>query len=208
MKTWKKIILIFTAVLLFLPLGSSVLADDDDDDHEKHEYYQKKYDDDGEDDNDDDDNWEPNQQTQISPNQQNDYWYLWSREPRNNPENPLPISTPSDLIVSLNNNEKSIYFIPQEGQLLVSAKEIADLLGADMEFYQQSKIGVMKIGGKELIIRAGTNAAYENRMKTPMPAAAGFYENSLYLPISVAANALGYRINWDEANMKIILQSI
>jgi hypothetical protein len=59
----------------------------------------------------------------------------------------------------------------------------------------------------ELIVRADSNAAYENRVKNPMPVKAASYEKTIYLPISVAANALGYRINWDAGSNTIMMES-
>ncbi|WML40061.1 copper amine oxidase N-terminal domain-containing protein [Neobacillus sp. OS1-2] len=203
-KYWKRVMIMLGIVLTMLSLGTNAIADDGhDDDDEKHEYYQKF----SEDDDDDDDDWEA-PQNQIINQQQTEFWNIWSREPQNNPDNPLPLGEPGELTVSLNNNETTIYVIPQEGQLLVSAKKIAEVLGAESQLYSQSKISVLTKDGLELIVKAGSNAAFENKEKSPMPIQAAFYEKSVYLPVSVAANALGYRVTWDGNKKALIFQSI
>ncbi|MFZ7942200.1 copper amine oxidase N-terminal domain-containing protein [Neobacillus sp. 19] len=199
---WKKLTMLLSIILTLFTLGTGVMADDDDGDDEKHEYFQN--------DNDydyDDDDWEA-PQNQIINQQQTEYWNIWSREARNNPDNPLPIIEPAELSITVNNKETSIYFIPQDGQLLVSAEAIADVLGAEVKFYYQSKISVLTKDNHELIIRAGSNAAFENKIKTPMPIKAASYEQSVYLPVSVAANALGYRVTWDENKKTLMFQYI
>ncbi len=211
MKLWRKWVSVLAALLIVFSIGKTVIADDDDIHDQKQEYHQNDHDDDeGEYENDEDNgDWiRGNQQSQVLLSQQADYWHIWSREPRNNPDNPLPINVPSELKVITGSQEKSVYFIPQEGQLFVSAQTIADLLGAEQTFYPQSKISVLSKSDRELIVRAGSNAVYENRIKTPMPVQAAFYENSIFLPISVAANSLGYRVTWDSAKQALILQSI
>ncbi|MBO0962036.1 copper amine oxidase N-terminal domain-containing protein [Neobacillus sp. MM2021_6] len=203
-KYWKRVMIMLGIVLTLLSLGTNAIADDGhDDDDEKHEYYQKF----SEDDDDDDDDWEA-PQNQIINQQQTEFWNIWSREPQNNPDNPLPLGEPGELTVSLNNNETTIYVIPQEGQLLVSAEKIAEVLGAESQLYSQSKISILTKDGLELIVKAGSNAAFENKVKNPMPIQAAFYEKSVYLPVSVAANALGYRVTWDGNKKAIIFQSI
>ncbi|WML53038.1 copper amine oxidase N-terminal domain-containing protein [Neobacillus sp. PS3-12] len=128
--------------------------------------------------------------------------------PINNPNKTLPITAPSDLSVSVNGNTTKLYFIPQEGQLFVSGEKLANILGAQAQYYPQSKILRITKGQYELIVRADSNAVYENRVKNPMPVKTASYEKTIYLPISVAANALGYRINWDAGSNTIMIESI
>lgn len=139
---------------------------------------------------------------------QEDYWYIWSRMPINNPNNPVPIAAPSDLSISVNGNITKVYVIPQKGQLLVSREKLANLLGAKVQYFPQSKIMVITKDSNELIVRSESNAAYENRVKNPMPVKAVSYEKTIYLPLSVVANALGNRINWDAGTNTIKLESI
>lgn len=206
MKKWFSLFAVF---LVTLSIGTSAIADDhDDDDDENQEYYYNHHEDHDDDDDDDDEEWEGNQLQTGSFSSFTDYWNIWSREPLNNPENALPISSPGEITVSVNNKESSLYFIPKDGQLLVSGEAMAKVLDAKATFYPISKICVLAKGQKELIVRAGSNAAYENRIKSPMPIPAASYENSVYLPVSVAANALGYRVTWDETKKSIVIQSI
>ncbi|MDR7240270.1 copper amine oxidase N-terminal domain-containing protein [Neobacillus drentensis] len=204
-KKWKRLLSMLAILITVISIGTRVIADDghdhdDDDDDDRTEYYQE------ENDNDDENRHEP--QNQITNLQPSEYWNVWSREARNSPNNPLPITEPAELTVLVEDDETRVYFIPKEGQLLVSADRISELLGARVKFYQQSKIVVLQKGEQELAIRAGSNAAFENRIKTPMPTQATAYENSIYLPISVAANALGYRISFDNTKKALVLQSI
>jgi hypothetical protein len=201
----KKLLVLFFAFILTISLGVSVLADDEHEkkNHEKTgEYYEKS---------DDDEEYDTefyNQQGATTTAMQEDYWYIWSRKPINNPNNSLPIAAPAELTVSVNGNSTKLYFIPREGQLLVSGEKIASLLGAKSQYYPQSKILVVTREKYELIVRADSNAAYENRTKNPMPVRASSYENTVYLPVSVAANALGYRLTWDPGSNTLICVSI
>ncbi|MEH6956014.1 copper amine oxidase N-terminal domain-containing protein [Neobacillus drentensis] len=203
-KKWKKLISMLAILITVISIGTRVIADEgydrDDDDDEGSEYYQEANE-------DDDENWHA-PQNQVTNLQPSEYWNVWTREARNNPDNPLPINEPTELTVLVEGNETSVFFIPGEGQLLVSVYRISELLGARVKFYQQSKIAVLQKGDLELAIRAGSNAAFENKIKTPMPTQATAYENSIYLPISVAANALGYRISFDNTKRALVFQSI
>lgn len=204
MKQRSKWLVIFTALVMLITVGTPVFAgDDDDDDHGNYEYHQKDHDDD-----DEEDDWVGNQDYQVPISPQTEFWNIWSREARNNPDQPLPINVPSEVLLFENNTESSIYVIPQDGQLLVSCEEIAKTVGSQSIFYPQSKICVLTKGNRELIVRAGSNAAYENKVKTPMPLQALAYENSVYIPISVGANALGYRVSWNEETKAFELQEI
>jgi hypothetical protein len=207
-----KWLVIFTALIMLIAVGTPVMADDDDEDEhdEKHEYYQKDHDDEDEDDDEDDGYYDESdglQESQVPISSQTEYWNIWSREARNNPAQALPLTTPSEVPLILNNIETSVYVIPQDGQLLVSSEAFVKALGGKAKYYPQSKICVLTTENMELIVRAGSNAAYENRVKTPMPIPAAAYENSVYVPISVAANALGYRASWDEEKASLILQA-
>lgn len=202
----KKVIVLFFAFILTLSIGVSVLADDDGHEKREHdtksEYYEKS------DDEEFENKYYNDQGSSTNTIVKDDYWYIWSRMSITNPNNPLPISAPSDLSVSVNGNITKLYFIPREGQLLVSGEKFANLLGARVQYYPQSKIMVITKDQNELIVRGDSNAAYENRVKYPMPVKASSYEKTIYLPISVVANALGFRINWDAGNNTIIMESM
>lgn len=200
----KKWLIMFISILTIFAVSTTVMADDDDDDdHGKYEYYEKsKHHDDEE--GDDEEKWNAVEQVPLV----TEYWNIWSREARNNPNNLLPITEAGETTVWIGNQETSLYFIPQDGQLLVSGTAMADLLGGDSTYYSQSKICILTNGKHELIVRAGFNVAYEDRVKTPMPILAKAYEKSVYLPVSVAANALGYRVAWDAAKQAFIFQPI
>lgn len=186
-------VLLFACIFAF-SLGAGVLADDD---HGKNEHEDShEHSDDG------NDYYSPTVPTQEV------FWNIWLRQPINNPNNPLPINTPSELSISINGKESKLYFIPQEGQLLVSGDQIASFLGGHSEYYPQSKILVITKDKNELIVRADSNAAYENKVKNPMPVQAEAYEKTIYLPVSVAANALGFRITWDAGNNTMVFESI
>ncbi len=207
-KMKKLMVLLFTFILAF-SIGSSVLADNDD--HEKgelnksSEYYEKSDDDEYENEGD---KYFNDQGTTTNPVFQEDYWNIWSRKPVNNPNNTLPITTPSELSISVNGNVAKIYVIPQEGQLLVSGEAMTKLLGAQTKYYPQSKIMVITKDKYELVVRADSNVAFENKIKNPMPVKATVYEKTIYLPVSVAANSLGFRITWNAENNTMICESI
>ncbi|WP_042454197.1 copper amine oxidase N-terminal domain-containing protein [Neobacillus dielmonensis] len=216
MNRWKRFMMLVAGLFLVFSIATTVVAEHDENEHEKFEFHQKDHDEDDEDDEDDENeeadsrDWLQEQQQKQTVNlQQTEYWNIWSREPRNNPANHnLPIQTPDEIPAIAGNNQANVYAIPQNGQLLVAGEAIAELLGGESVLYPESKICVLSRQGRELIVKAGSNAVYENKMKTPMPVQAAVYENTVYIPISVAANALGYRVVWDATNNALIFQSI
>jgi hypothetical protein len=203
-QSMKKVIVLFFVFILTLSLGVSVLAEDDEHEKREHDNKSEYY----EDSDDEEYEYDNNQGAITNTKAMEDYWYLWSRMPLNNPNKTLPMTVPSDLTVSVNGTTTKLYFIPQEGQLLVSGEKLANILGAQAQYYPQSKIMRITKGQFELIVRADSNAAYENRVKNPMPVKAASYEKTIYLPISVAANALGYRLNWDAGSSTLTMESI
>lgn len=195
---WRHFTILLAVILPLLSIGTSVIADDgeDHDEEDRQEYYQEE--------DEDEDEWE----VPISEKQQTEFWNLWSRQSSNNPNNPLPITEPLEVPVIINQNKIVIYMIPQDGQILIPANEIVKAIGAKAVYYPYSRISVLSKGNIELIVKAGSNAAFENRVKTPMPIQAVAYENTVYLPISVAANAFGYRIKWNNTQKVMELQQI
>lgn len=222
----KKLVLITSGILLLfgLSFGVTVMADDDWHDkegHKKYEGYEKqehwKYDSkekEREYEDDDDDEYEYKGNNQIGEynsyvqSEQTGYWNIWTREVVSHSSTVLPVSAPSNISLIVNNEPVEIYAVPQNGQLLVSAEKLAKKLDAVVKVYDISKIVKVTKGENELIIRSGSNAAYENSVKTPMPAEAVYYEKSVYIPICVLANALGYQIDWNKEEQKINLVSI
>jgi len=168
--------------------------DDDEDDDEKYEYYENQK--------------EEETYQENGPSSAASFWNVWAREATTFSNTALPFLDAREVGFKLSEMDENFFIVPQNGQLLVSAEKAAKFLGAKVEFFSQSKILVVSKGHTELIIRAGSNAAYENRKKTPMPTQALFYENSLYIPISVIANAMNYRVSWNEATETILLQQI
>lgn len=222
----KKVWVLLLSVVLLFSIGTSVFADgkheifadgkhEKKEHHERNEYYEK-WDDDDHDhhDRDHDDDHEKyyrgnnGQEAAVVDTVQSQYWNIWSRQPVNDVNKKLPITTPGNLSASINGKVTKLYFIPQDGEMLVSGEAIAEVLGAETKFYPLSKILVLKNEKQELIVRADSNAAYENKVKNPMPVKATAYEKTVYLPVSVAANALGYRITWNEEKKTLFFTSI
>ncbi|WP_338450289.1 copper amine oxidase N-terminal domain-containing protein [Niallia oryzisoli] len=209
-----KWMLAFFMLFFIFQTGTIANADDDDEGvrYERHEHE----DEDREYEEDDDEGYYEENTTNYgdgtmyeSTPVQSTFWNLWTREISSTTSNTeLPFQEAKEVSIELNNTSESFFMIPQNGQLLVPGEKVAKFLGAKSRYYQQSKILELSKGTEELIVRAGTNAAYENMVKTPMPTQSFYYERSVYLPISVISNALGYRVNWDAAKLAIILQEI
>ncbi|MDV2583594.1 stalk domain-containing protein, partial [Alkalibacillus haloalkaliphilus] len=87
----------------------------------------------------------------------------------------LPFQEAKEVAVEFDGKSKSLYVIPLNGQFLVSGEKMAQLFGIKYKFYKQSKILVVSNEKNELIVHAGSNAAYENMVKTPMPAKALYF---------------------------------
>lgn len=102
----------------------------------------------------------------------------------------------------------NVFVIPKDGEFFVPGKAIAQVLGAKATFYQASKILDIQDQTNELIFRAGTNVAYDNNVKTPIPAQAFYVNEELYVPISTITNGLGYIAEWQESTQTFIGHSI
>ncbi|WP_342431513.1 copper amine oxidase N-terminal domain-containing protein [Neobacillus sp. FSL H8-0543] len=211
---------LFVLFLIFQSVNI-VKADDDygRDEHEEHESYERdEWDDDEEYDNwvdeeyewqDDDDSAEAEQRTLYQETQlQQSYWNVWTKDTSTFLTENLPFQEAKEVPVEMNGKSESLYVVPVNGQLLVSGEKMAQLFGIKYKFYKQSQILEISNDKEELFVRAGSNAAYENMVKTPMPAKALHFENSIFLPISVIANAFGYRVNWNEEKGTITLKEI
>lgn len=206
-------------LLSFFTATVGVLADDDDDD-ERYERsgYQEEYHGGDDDDEEYEDEYEGedrgyfgdgNGGYENSLSVQNGYWNFWVREAVSTQNTNLPITQAGEITVKVNGTDAGkIHVVPQEGQLLVPGEQFAKLLGAKTDFYSKSRILVVTKSKTELIVRAGSNAAYENKNKTPMPIQAQYIETSLYIPVSVIANALGYRVSWNEVEQVLSIDNI
>ena len=213
--------LLLCMLLFITQTGTIASADDDYEDDE--EWYERHEHEDEEREYEEDEYWEDDAEESYNENApayengtqyestatQGSFWNLWTRELGSTSTNSnLPFQEAKEVSIELNNTSELFYMIPQNGQLLVPGEKVAAFLGATSHYYQQSRILEIKKEQEELIVRAGTNAVYENMVKTPMPIQAFYYEKSVYVPISVIANALGYRVSWDAAKSAIILQEI
>ena len=200
--------LIIFMILLFLVIPSVNIVKADNHRYFEDDYSHKADDDwdDEEDDEEDDDNdkWKKEhfQESTVQPS----YWNIWTRDINVIVSKNLPIQEAKLYPFELNGKTANFLVLPYNGQLFVSGEKMADFLGIKNKFYSQSRILELSKDETELIVRAGSNAAYENMLKMPMPATAMYYENTVYLPVSVIANAFGYRVNWDENKQMFILE--
>ncbi|HCX47966.1 MAG TPA: hypothetical protein DG757_02740 [Bacillus sp. (in: Bacteria)] len=218
----------FLSVIILFSIfqtANIVKADDDDDEkYERHEKDRKKHDDverkfkkyrddDHDDDDDDeyerDDDWQSEGRDQLSSEIiGQSLWNIWTRDTSTGSNDTLPIQEATEVLIEQNAKSELFFVIPQQGQLLVSGEKFAKFIGAEFTFYEQSRIFEILKGEEELIVRVGSNATYENRVKTPMPTKALYYEKSIYLPISVIANSMGYRVSWNAEKETIVLEEI
>ena len=144
------------------------------------------------------------QENQVQPS----YWNIWTRDTSTTFTENLPFQEAKEVAVEISGKSESLYVVPLNGQFLVSGEKMAQLFGIKYKFYKESRILEVSNDKEELIVRAGSNVAYENMVKTPMPANALYFEKSVFLPISVIANAFSYRVNWDETKGTITLTEI
>lgn len=136
-------------------------------------------------------------------------WNIWSRTVTADKEI-LPFTNSQNVTFKLDGTNKvlNVFVIPKDGEFFVPGKAIAQVLGAKATFYQASKILEIQDQANELIYRAGTNVAYDNNVKTPIPAQAFYVNEELYVPISTITNGLGYIAEWQESTQTFIGHSI
>jgi|GEM_PF-554885 len=139
----------------------------------------------------------------------NSRWYFWTRDLTPGDGN-LPFNETKRIKItsSLSDQPLSAYLIPMDGQVFAPGKKLSAFLGAETAFFKKSRILDVKKGDTELIFRAGSNAVYEDRVKTPMPAKAFYMNGDVYIPICVIANGLGFSVEWDEKTETISLQNL
>lgn len=217
----KKIVkLLLLPLIAVFVLSNVELVKADDDHHEKH--YEKKYKDDDHDEKDykdddydekdyKDDEYEGDSYNNSSEmtdfQQQVTTWNVWTREIGSTNQGALPIKSPANVKIKIDGTNSEIFAVPTGGQLYVPAQQVGELLGATVKEYPNSGIMEIQKGQTQLIVRIGSNAAYENMVKTPMPVVVIQYNNKLYIPISVIANAFQHKVEWDDASQTLLLQN-
>lgn len=210
-----RIIKILLIISLIWPFVDANIANaDDEEDYKKYEGdVHKKHNDDYDDDEEDDDydyykeEDEYEYYDQIDPETNSNTWNIWTRSTYvNKGELPLKEAKEIQLKLENNNNTVSLYLIPLDGEIYVPGKIVAELLGAKVVNYDNSKILEINKAGTELIFRAGTNVVYYNEIKTPIPAVTFYLNDNIYVPISVISNGLGYVAEWQEMNNAVVLK--
>ena len=102
----------------------------------------KEYDwedeDDEEEEWEDDDDWEKEgNQTSLPDNQmQPSYWNVWTRDTSTSLTENLPFQEAKEVTVDINGKSESLYVVPLNGQLLVSAEKTAKLIGLESKVLQ------------------------------------------------------------------------
>lgn len=210
-----KIIKILLIISLIWPfLDANIANADDEEDYKKYEGdVHKKHNDDYDDDEEDDDydyykkEDDYEYYDQRYPETNSNTWNIWTRSTYvNKGELPLKEAKEIQLKLENNNNTVSLYLIPLDGEIYVPGKIVAELLGAKVVNYDNSKILEINKAGTELIFRAGTNVVYYNEIKTPIPAVTFYLNDNIYVPISVISNGLGYVAEWQEMNNAVVLK--
>lgn len=212
------------SVFILMTIFQSVqIVKADDDEYESHDKYQYEHDDDDNEEYDeyrgyDDDDEEYEEYEEYEQNDVRNQplsqrilpsrWNTWTRDAIEGLNETLPFQDAKEVPIELNGKSELFFIVPQYGQLLVSGEKITNFIDAEFTFYEQSRILEVSKGNEELIVRVGTNAAFENKVKTPMPSKALYYEKSVYLPVSVIANSMGYRVSWNPEKETIVLQEI
>lgn len=133
-------------------------------------------------------------------------WDVWNRTVDTN-QGVLPFEMPDTMKIE-NQDGKQIdsYVIPNQGEMMVPPVETAELVRATVHYYPKTEIAEISLDGHELIVRAGSNAVYENDIKTPMSVEAMMDQGKLYMPISVLTNGLGLTVTWNEAKQTFLVQ--
>lgn len=210
-----RIIKILLIISLIWPFVDANIANaDDEEDYKKYEGdVHKKHNDDYDDDEEDDDYDYYKEEDdyeyydQRYPETNSNTWNIWTRSTYvNKGELPLKEAKEIQLKLENNNNTVSLYLIPLDGEIYVPGKIVAELLGAKVVNYDNSKILEINKAGTELIFRAGTNVVYYNEIKTPIPAVTFYLNDNIYVPISVISNGLGYVAEWQEMNNAVVLK--
>ncbi|MGE7111926.1 copper amine oxidase N-terminal domain-containing protein [Lysinibacillus sp. NPDC047702] len=211
----KKLTLVIVLIAAsFTTNGVVVHADDHKHEDKKYEKY-KDYDDDDDDDYEYDDEYYDDDENEGETYYFQDAvrekgtWNIWTRTVTADKEI-LPFTDSQNVTFKLDGTNKvlNVFVIPKDGEFFVPGKTIAQALGAKATFYQASKILDIQDQANELIFRAGTNVAYDNNVKAPIPAQAFYVNEELYVPISTITNGLGYIAEWQASTQAFVCHRI
>lgn len=199
-------------ILIWPFVDTKIAKADDENDYKKYEGdVHKKHDDDYEEEEEDydydyykeEDEYDYYDQRYLETNSKT--WNIWTRSTYVN-KGELPLKEAKEIQLKLENNTLSLYLIPLDGEIYVPGKIIAELLGAKVINYDNSKILEINKGDTELIFRSGTNVVYYNEIKSPIPAVTFYLNDNIYVPISVISNGLGYVAEWQEMNNAVVFK--
>ncbi|WP_352420586.1 DUF1266 domain-containing protein [Proteiniborus sp.] len=115
------------------------------------------------------------------------------------------------LLVIDNKPIWGIKTVVQNGEVLTSAWEVAESLGAKVELEESTKTVTIYKLGKKLTLQVGSNVGYENDKKITLPAAPILIEkyyvdpvlrnDSILIPVNFVAKALGQKVSRGESQV-------
>lgn len=166
--------------------------DDDDDDDDEDEY---EHDDDDTDD-DDEEYYQPIVQLPVTSVIQQSA-FIWDR-------NKLPVGDTigntfirQPIAMNMKGNSSTIQIIGlnNEGMIMVPLKNIAQYLDSEVYWHPKYQVIEVKTNEKQLLFKVGKAVCYENGIKLPMATAPMLIDGTVYVPVNVLTDGLGYQAN-------------
>jgi len=90
------------------------------------------------------------------------------------------------------------------GRTLVPVRVIAEGLGADVDWNQQTRTAVIRRDKQELVLRVGSNLAQVNGKQVKMDAPPLMSNQRMLLPIRFVSESLGITIGWVESTRTVV----
>lgn len=115
---------------------------------------------------------------------------------------------PAEVGVKVQLNDRLISFpeaqpfIDERGQMLVPVRQVFEALGYRVEGRQEgdSLAVTMKSAKREIRLKAGSAEAVMDGKQVKLPAAASNRQGTVYVPLRVLSESLGYMVQWDDVN--------
>jgi hypothetical protein len=91
----------------------------------------------------------------------------------------------------------------QDGHVMISLREIFEMLGAKVSWNAEQYQVVAEKGDKKVTLQIGSKEATVNGVVTMFETAPVLIDNVTYVPIRYVSEAYGSQVEWDEASRSV-----
>ncbi|MCF6092492.1 copper amine oxidase N-terminal domain-containing protein [Microaerobacter geothermalis] len=89
------------------------------------------------------------------------------------------------------------------GQILAPAKKLAEIVNAQVNWFEKYEIMEINLDNQQLVVRADRAVGYVNRIKYYLPERSLLFEGDIYVPILFLTKGMQMEVKWAD-NYKIL----